>query len=81
MRKTVSLPVAWKSITRYICASIFMGIVLFIVPSTFTLLFTIAKAVVGLAIYIAILLAIDSQARELLKLIILEIDGVLKQLI
>ena len=58
-----------------------MGIVLFIVPSTSTLLFTVAKAVVGLAIYIAVLLAIDKQARELLKLIILEINGVLKQLI
>jgi O-antigen/teichoic acid export membrane protein len=81
MRKTVRLPVACKSITKYVCASVLMGILLFIVPSTFTLLFTVAKAVVGLAIYIAVLLAIDKQARELLKLIILEINGVLKQLI
>ena len=58
-----------------------MGSALFIAPSTFTLLFTVAKAVVGLAIYIALLLAIDNQARELLKLIILEINGILKQLI
>jgi hypothetical protein len=81
MRKTVRLPIAWKSITKYVCASVLMGIILFIMPSTFTLLFTVAKAVVGLAIYVAVLLAIDKQARELLNLIILEINGVLKQLI
>jgi hypothetical protein len=81
MRKTVRLSVSWKSIAKYVCASILMGTVLFIVPSTSTLLFTVAKAVLGLAIYIAVLLAIDNQARELLKLIILEINGVLKQLI
>lgn len=80
MRKTIRLPVAWKSITKYVTASIVMAILLYFIPATSTLLFTVAKAIVGLAVYIAILLAIDKQARELLNLIILEINGVLKQL-
>ena len=80
MRKSIRLPVAWKSITKYILASILMGIVLFVVPTTSTLLFTVAKAVAGLAIYIALLLAIDKQARELLNLILEEIKGTLRQL-
>ena len=80
MRKSIRLPVAWKSITKYVLASVLMGIVLFVVPTTSTLLFTVAKAVAGLAIYIALLLAIDKQARELLNLILEEIRGTLRQL-
>ena len=57
-----------------------MGTVLFLLPTTSTLLSTIAKAIGGFALYIALLLAIDSQARELLGLIWEEIKGTLKQL-
>jgi hypothetical protein len=80
MRKSTRLPVAWKSIVKYIFASILMGILLFVAPTTSTLLFTVVKAVAGLAIYITLLLAIDKQARELLKLIVEEIKGTLRQL-
>jgi hypothetical protein len=44
------------------------------------LIFTIAKALAGFAIYAAILLAIDTQARELLRLIWEEIKGTIQQL-
>jgi len=80
MRKSIRLPVAGQSIAKYVFASVLMGIVLFVVPTTSTLLFTVAKAVAGLAIYIALLLAIDKQARELLNLILEEIRGTLRQL-
>lgn len=80
MRKSIRLPVAWKSLTKYLLASIIMDIALLLIPATSTLLFTVAKAVVGLAIYIALLLAIDKQARELLNLIIQEVNGILRQL-
>lgn len=80
MRGSIKLPVAWKNITKYILAALLMGIILYLLPNTTTLLFTVAKAIVGLAIYIALLLAIDKQARELLNLIVLEIRGALKQL-
>jgi hypothetical protein len=80
MRKSIPLPIAWKSIAKYVFASAIMGTVLFFSPATSTLLFTVAKAVAGLAIYIVLLLAVDKQARELLHLIIQEINGVLRQL-
>jgi len=51
-----------------------------VAASTVTLLSTLAKVGVGLAIY-SCTVAIDNQSRELLKLIILEINGILKQLI
>ena len=52
-----------------------MGVVLFLLPTTTTLFSTIAKAAAGFALYIAILLAIDAQARDLLKLVWREIKG------
>lgn len=55
-----------------------MAIVLFLLPSPSTLLFTLAKAALGLAIYLALLLAVDKQARDMLNLIIDEIKGMLR---
>jgi O-antigen/teichoic acid export membrane protein len=80
MRGSTRLPVAWKSIAKYVLASILMGIVLLLLPTTTTLVYTLVKAVAGLGIYIALLLAIDKQARELLNLIIEEIKGTIRQL-
>ncbi len=80
MHKSVRLPVAWISLAKYVFSSFLMGVVLFVAPTTSTLLFTVAKAVVGLSIYIALLLAIDKQARQLVNLIIEEIKGAFRQL-
>ncbi len=80
MRRSVRLPVAWKSIAKYVLAAVAMGAILYFSPYTSTLLLTVAKAIVGLAIYIGILLVIDKQARELLNLIIQEIKGTFKAL-
>ena len=47
-----------------------MGVVMFfLLPTTTTLLSTIAKAIAGFAIYVGLLLAIDAQARKLVGLI------------
>lgn len=80
MRNSARIPVAWKSIAKYILASLIMGITLFLLPYPSTLLLTIAKAGAGLAIYIALLLAIDKQTRELLNLILEEIKGTQRML-
>ena len=79
-RRSVSLPVAWKSIVKFVLASILMGIILFLLPTTTTLLSTIGKAIVGFAIYAGLLLSIDQQARELVKLIWKEITVTIRQL-
>jgi O-antigen/teichoic acid export membrane protein len=81
MHHSVRLPVAWKSIAKYILASILMGsVMLFLLPATSTLLSTIAKAIAGFAIYVALLLVIDRQARKLIRLIGEEIKVTLTQL-
>jgi O-antigen/teichoic acid export membrane protein len=80
LRGSVKLPVAWKSIAKYTLTSAFMGVVLFLLPSPTTLIFTMSKALAGFVIYVALLLAIDGQARELLGLIWEEITGTLREL-
>jgi len=80
MRRSIRLPVAWKSITKYILASLFMGTVLFLLPTTSTLFSTIGKAIGGFLIYTILLLAIDKQARDLIRLIWEEIEGSLQEL-
>jgi O-antigen/teichoic acid export membrane protein len=80
MRRSARLPLDWVSITKYTLSAAFMGVVLLLLPTTTTLLLTIAKAVAGLALYFAILLVIDKEARRLLNLIIVEIRGSIKQL-
>lgn len=80
MRFNINIPVAWKNIAKYMFSAAIMGITLFYVPTTTTLLPTIAKAIAGFAVYTGILLVIDKQAQELVKLIILEIMTTLKNL-
>jgi hypothetical protein len=80
MRSSIRLPVSGKGIAKYILSSFLMGTILFLLPNTSTLTFTAAKAILGFAIYAALLLAIDKQARELPGLIWAEIKGTLQQL-
>lgn len=73
MHKSIRLPVAWKSIIKYVFASAVMGLILYVTPDPTTLMLTLAKTGVGLGVYLGLLLAIDNQARKLLKLITAEI--------
>jgi O-antigen/teichoic acid export membrane protein len=81
MRQSLCIPVAWASVTKYILAALLMGVVLYFLPTTTTLMATIAKTLAGFLLYIGLLLAIDSGARELLRLIWQEITVTLKPLI
>jgi len=80
-RSSMKIPIAWKSIAKYIAASLLMGSVLFLLPTTTTLVSTIAKAIAGFLLYIGLLAAVDSQARQLIRLIFAEIKGTWQQLI
>ncbi len=74
------IPVAWKGIAEYILSALLMGgIMLFVIPAPTTLLPTIGKAIAGFGIYVLLLLAIDKQARELIRLIWKEIKGSIQQ--
>lgn len=65
MHKSVSLPVAWKSIGKYVFGAVINGAVLLVLPQTSTLTLTFGKLLIGLAAYIAVLYAIDADARSL----------------
>jgi O-antigen/teichoic acid export membrane protein len=74
MKRSIRIPVAWRSIGKYALASLIMGVTLLLLPTTSTLLSTIAKAIAGFAIYVILLVAIDLEARNLVRLIWLEIQ-------
>ena len=78
MRNSTKIPVAWKSIIKYALTATITGFVLFLLPNPSTLLLTVAKTLVGIAIYAGLLLAIDKQARELVMLVYKEIMETLK---
>lgn len=80
MRSSIRIPVSWRSTGKYILAAVVMAVVLFLLPTTSTLLSTIAKALAGFGLYVVLLLAIDKQARELIKLVWLEIRVTVQQL-
>jgi hypothetical protein len=80
MHRTISIAVSWLSIAKYVLASLLTVGVLLLSPTTTTLLPTMAKAIAGFGIYLALLLAIDKEARALARLIWKEITGSIRQL-
>jgi len=79
MRRHVKIPVAWASLGKYALCAVMMGILMLLIPTTTTLLFTIGKAIVGFGIYVVLLLAIDNQARQLIRSIWKEIKDTIRQ--
>jgi O-antigen/teichoic acid export membrane protein len=73
MRKSIRLKVNWSSIGKYAIAAALTALVLLVIPNTTTLTLTFGKALAGLATYIAVLLAIDAEARKLPPQILREI--------
>ncbi len=73
--KTVSLPLPWKSLGKYAFGALVTGLVLFVLPQTSTLLATFGKALAGVAVYTVLLVAIDMDARKLVRQIWEELAG------
>jgi len=80
MHRELRLHVHWTGTAKYVLAALIMGFVLYVLPTTTTLLSTIGKAAAGFGIYVVILLAIDKEARQLVGLIWEEIKGSIVQL-
>jgi O-antigen/teichoic acid export membrane protein len=68
-RHSIHVPIAWASIAKYIFAAFLTGAALYLTPTTTTIIATIVKAAAGFSLYTVILLAIDEQARELIRLV------------
>jgi hypothetical protein len=75
VRGMFKITIPWKSIGKYGLASAVMAVVLFLLPSTNRILTTLAWTAVGGIVYLAVLMAIDKEARKLPKTILQEIKG------
>jgi hypothetical protein len=75
MRKSVSIPVAWKSIAKYALGALLTSGVLYVLPRTTTLTATFGKVLVGLVAYAAVLYVVDADARKLVAQVWAEIRG------
>ena len=69
----------WRGLAKFVGAALVMALALYLSPYPSTLMLTIAKAAIGMGIYLGILLAIDKKSRGLLKLIIQEIKDTFQQ--
>jgi O-antigen/teichoic acid export membrane protein len=78
MKSTARLAIAWRSVGKYALAALIVGVMLYVLPHTSTLFFTVAKTLLGLGIYAGILLSIDAQARDLVQLVFKEISETLR---
>jgi hypothetical protein len=87
-RKSIKIDIPWKSIFKYVLASAVAGAVLFLLPhpagvpttaTTMEILFNIGHVLaltgIGAAIYLAIVLTIDREARMLPKTMLQEVRG------
>jgi len=75
VRGMFKITIPWKSIGKYGLASAVMAVVLFLLPYTNRILTTLAWTAVGGIVYLAVLMAIDKEARKLPKTILQEIKG------
>jgi O-antigen/teichoic acid export membrane protein len=78
MRKSVRITVPWRSIGNYVLASTITGATLYALPHPVTLAWTFATLLTGAAMCAALLLAIDRDARMLVRSVLREI-GILPQ--
>jgi O-antigen/teichoic acid export membrane protein len=80
MGSSLRIDVPWGSIGKYVFASSVTAVVLYVAPHPETLFLTIVTAIVGVAVYVALALAIDSDARMLVRSILQELGLILNQL-
>jgi O-antigen/teichoic acid export membrane protein len=73
VRRAIKISIPWANITKYLVAAAITGIVLYWIPHPTKLLLTLGTAALGGILYIALLTAIDKEARNLIKSIIQEI--------
>ncbi len=74
MRKSVKVVVPWRSVGKYVFASTVMAATLYLLPHQTRILWTLVTAALGAGIYLALLLAIDKEARVLAVSIVQEIE-------
>jgi hypothetical protein len=75
VRRIFKVAIPGRSIAKYSFASAVMGVVLFLLPYTNSISTTLAWTAVGGIVYLALLMALDKEARGLPKAVLQEIKG------
>jgi hypothetical protein len=75
VRGMFKIAIPWRSVLKYAFASAVMSGVLFLLPYTNRISTTLAWTAVGAIVYLAVLMAIDKEARRLPRSILQEIRG------
>jgi hypothetical protein len=78
-RKMARISVPWRSVAKYALAAAVMGSVLYLIPHTTRLPMTLVETALGGIIYLALLMAIDKEARSLPSSIMHEIKRRMKK--
>jgi O-antigen/teichoic acid export membrane protein len=73
VQRSVKVIVPWKNIGKYVLAGAIMGSVLYLIPHQTRIATILAVAIIGGILYLAVLSAIDKEARTLIKSILHEI--------
>jgi O-antigen/teichoic acid export membrane protein len=79
MHASIPIKIPWKNIGKYILAVTPTAAVLHLLPDVTTLSLTVAEAAAGAAIYLAILLTIDPEARKIVNAIWKELKNIAKR--
>jgi len=67
VRKMVTVDIPWKNITKYVFASAVMAAFLFAISHPTRIILTLIVTAIGGIIYLALLMAIDEEARSLVR--------------
>jgi O-antigen/teichoic acid export membrane protein len=67
VRGMIKIDIPWKSIGKYVFAAAVMGSVLYLIPHPTRILTTVVETVIGGAVYLGLVMAIDKEARALPK--------------
>ena len=79
VRKMVKVDIPWRNIAKYVFASAVMATILFVIPHPTRISLTLATTAIGGIIYIALIMAIDKEARALPRSIWKEIKGKIEE--
>jgi O-antigen/teichoic acid export membrane protein len=75
VRKMIRIHIPWKSVAKYLFAAVVMGVILYVIPHPTKILPTMIETVTGGVVYLALIMAIDKEARALPGDVIRELRG------
>lgn len=75
VRKMIRIHIPWKTMAKYAFAAAVMGTILYVIPHPTKILPTLGETVIGGIVYLALIMAIEKEARALPGHVIRELRG------